>query len=259
MTNKTLFLRIRQILWIGLLLLTAIFVMSAVQRRNVSPSSDIKIQIAPLEGADSTLVTKKDVIELLDKSFETNILGSNLEQIDVGRIERVLEKNAFVKNADVFIDSRNVVNIEILQRKPIMRILDSDGRSYYLDAKGHYMPPSEHYTARVIVATGFIPPHVPDFLDRKKYGLKDVFELVHLIQAQPFYDKMIEQIHVTQNSDILLIPKLGDQQILFGRFINAGDKLKRLKIFYDEALPYEGWDKYKLIDIRFDNQIVCQK
>lgn len=259
MTNKTLLLRIRQLLWVGLLLATAIFVMSAVQRRKVMPSEDIKVNIAPLEGADSTLITERDVKDLLQKSFEINILGSDLGDIDVGRVERVLERNAFVKNADVFIDSRNVINTEITQRKPIMRIMDSDGRSYYLDATGYYMPLSEHYAARVIVGTGFIPPHVPDFLDRKSYGLKNVFELVKLIQTQPFYDRLIEQIHVTQNGDILLIPKLGKQQILFGKYREAAEKLKRLKIFYEEALPYEGWDKYKLIDIRFEDQIVCQK
>lgn len=70
---------------------------------------------------------------------------------------------------------------------------------------------------------------------------------------------MIEQVHVSQNGDIILIPKIGGQQILFGSYKKAEEKLERLKIFYDQALPHEGWDKYRLIDIRFNNQIVCRR
>ncbi len=32
-----------------------------------------------------------------------------------------------------------------------------------------------------------------------------------------------------------------------------------LKIFYKEALPYEGWNKYSGVSLQYDGQVVCKK
>jgi cell division protein FtsQ len=259
MNKKALLDRLKQLGWMGFLLIVVLSVTSAVQRKKGSSCEDISVKIKKTIDTDTTFITEKDIIDLLSTSFEEEILGNSLERIDIGRMERILERNPFVKEVDVFMDNKNVIHIEIIQRKPMMRIMDSDGRNYYLDADGNYMPLSIHYTARVPVATGFIPAHTPDFLARKQYGLKDIFELMTLLNNDPFYKVMIEQVHVSQNGDIILIPKIGGQQILFGIYHQAQKKLERLKIFYDQALPHEGWDKYRLIDIRFSNQIVCRR
>lgn len=259
MNKKALFNRLKQLGWISFSLILVLSVTSAVQRKKGSSCEDISIKIKTAENKDSTFITQRDIMDLLSSSFEEEILGNRLDRIDIGRMERVLERNPFIKEADVFIDNKNIIHIEIIQRKPMMRIMDGDGRNYYLDAEGNFMPLSIHYTARVPVATGFIPAHIPDFLERKQYGLKDVFELMTLLSNDSFYKAMIEQVHVSQNGDIILIPKIGGQQILFGSYKKAEEKLERLKIFYDQALPHEGWDKYRLIDIRFNNQIVCRR
>ncbi len=259
MDNKRLIRYLGRLAWVAILLLAVAALFSAVNNRKVSLSSDISVHITPLEGLDSTLIRKDDVLNILSNSFEENLLGSRLERIDIRRIEEVLEKNAFVKNADAYLDADNIINIDISQRAPIVRIMDHDGRDYYLDPDGIFMPTSKHYTARVPVVTGYIPPHVPDLMTRENYLLKNIFDLIHIIRADEFYNALIEQVHVAQNGDIAFVPKIGKQQILFGKYINIKPKLKRLKIFYKEAIPHEGWQKYKMVDIRFENQIVCKK
>ena len=37
------------------------------------------------------------------------------------------------------------------------------------------------------------------------------------------------------------------------------EKFSKLKVFYKEAIPYEGWEKYKSISLKYDKQIVCAK
>jgi len=37
------------------------------------------------------------------------------------------------------------------------------------------------------------------------------------------------------------------------------DKFTRLKIFFKEGLPYEGWDKYSEINLIYNGQVVCRK
>jgi len=139
-----------------------------------------------------------------------------------------------------------------------LRIIDDNGLDYYLDSEGMKLPLSKHFTARVLVATGNIPPHSPDFLQRKKHLLKDLFQLAKLILADEFLKSLLEQIYVNQG-EFVLIPKVGDQKILLGKFENVEDKLERLNIFYQKGIPYEGWQKYKTINLKFKNQVVCGK
>jgi cell division protein FtsQ len=69
----------------------------------------------------------------------------------------------------------------------------------------------------------------------------------------------IEQIHIDHNGEAILVPKLGNHKIYFGLPAdNTDDKLSRLQNFYEKALPYEGWEKYKYINLAYDNQIVAK-
>jgi cell division protein FtsQ len=35
--------------------------------------------------------------------------------------------------------------------------------------------------------------------------------------------------------------------------------LNRLKIFYKEGMPYEGWRKYETINLKYSGQVVCKR
>lgn len=121
------------------------------------------------------------------------------------------------------------------------------------------MPLSDHFTAKVLVATGSLPNYDDRFIERKRSRLKNAFELTHLILQDDFLQPMIEQIHFESQGSITLIPKLGRHKIIFGKYEDAEDKLRKLKIFYKEALPHEGWRKYRTVDLSYEGQVVCKK
>ena len=121
------------------------------------------------------------------------------------------------------------------------------------------MPLSEHFTARVLVATGNIPPYVPNFLERERHLMKDVFRLTGLVNKDEFLAPLIDQIHVSNQGELTLIPKVGDQKILLGRIYGIDDKLKNLKIFYKEGVPYEGWRKFDTYNLKYKGQVVAEK
>lgn len=59
-----------------------------------------------------------------------------------------------------------------------------------------------------------------------------------------------------------MIPLVGNQKIVFGSAFTdkeVKEKFEKLKIFYKEAIPYEGWNKYSEISLKYDKQIVCKK
>jgi cell division protein FtsQ len=70
---------------------------------------------------------------------------------------------------------------------------------------------------------------------------------------------LIGQIHLKKNGDFVLIPLVGDQLIVFGSAFTdqeVRDKFEKLKIFYTKGLPYEGWEKYSEISLKYRGQIV---
>ena len=60
---------------------------------------------------------------------------------------------------------------------------------------------------------------------------------------------------------MILAPKVGYQIILLGRYDpeRIERKLKRLKTFYREGLPYKGWREYRSFDLRYEDQVVAKK
>lgn len=248
---------IKRLGWIGLLFVVAILVISAIENKQASKIQTMIVKIEPLE--DSTLLIQQgDVLLNLDRSFGFRFEGRPIKAVDVERIERVLEEDDFIQNADVYIDSRNVLWVKIKQREPMLRIIDKNGLNYYLDAEGYKMRLSPHFTTRVLVATGHIPPHVPDFRTRKTHVLKDLFELSQVVMEDDFLRAMVEQIYVSSQGDFVFIPLVGDQKIIFGKFDRVEKKIRNLKLFYKEAMPRAGWRKYKTINLKYKGQVVCK-
>ena len=249
--SKSAVLRLGYLL--GLLVL-AVVVMAAMGRKELRKADAVDVAVTPLEDGHY-LIDSLDVLGVIEEAFGYELDGQPIQTIDISRVERVLERNPFVLDAEVFISARNRVGVEVTQRKPVLRVMDDNGLNYYLDKHGNKLPTSAHATARVLVATGALPPFSVDYLDREKHGLKDVYELGMLLHNDPFYHRLIEQIHV-ENGEYVLIPKVGRQKIYFGTLENAATKLRRLRTFYDEVLPYKGWRKYKAFDLRYADQVV---
>ncbi len=243
---------------IAFFFLVAALVISAVNEKKASAANEVLIDIEQLEVGRS-MINSEDVLLVLENAFGYNLTAVPIGGLDVERIERVLRADAFVKDATVYIDAQNKIHIELTQRQPILRIIDKNGLTYYLDQDGGKVPTSRHYTPRVLVATGNIPPYDRDYLEKKKHVIKDLYELTQRILKDKFLEPMIEQIYLTQDGDFQLIPKIGDQKIILGKMDRLEEKILYLKNFYKEALPYKGWQKYKTINLTFKGQVVAKK
>ncbi|RME94655.1 MAG: cell division protein FtsQ [Bacteroidetes bacterium] len=256
--KKELVLTLRMAMWGGIALLGMSLVIGAMRRKENAPVKDILIEVAPLPNGHY-LIDSSDVSRILQERFAPPLNMFTIGKVDVERLERVLEEDPFVLAAEAFIDAQDRINIHITQRQPVLRVMDNNDLNYYLDAQGNKIPPSKHYAARVVVVTGNVPPWEEGFLENDKHLLAHIFELSHILREDPFLNALIEQIYVTKKGELVLSPKVGKQIIYFGRYQEAHDKLKRLKVFYREGLPYKGWDAYKSFDLRYKGQVVCTK
>ena len=52
---------------------------------------------------------------------------------------------------------------------------------------------------------------------------------------------------------------MGNHRIMLGTLNEFEEKLANLKLFYEQAIPKVGWEKYSMINLKYKNQIVCTK
>lgn len=186
-----------------------------------------------------------------------------LKFINPRSIEELLKVTPFVNTAQCYKTEGGKVFIEITQRTPIIRIKSINGDDYYIDDKGGIMPNSK-YTSDLIIATGYIT---------KPFARTYITLLIDHIMKSDFWRNQIEQINVLQDQSIEIVPRVGDHIVLIGKLPNhrSNDrrskeveefitrKLERLEKFYKYGLSQVGWNRYKYINIEFDNQIICKR
>lgn len=246
--------------WIAVALAVGLLAISAIGSREAAHVATIAPIVLPLPDGEA-LVIEDELLDLLAASFTKPMNELTLGDIDIERVEEVLEGQAFVADADAFVDDDEQLNIIVTQRVPLLRIIAENGQNYYLDEDGVRMPLSETYTARVPVASGNVVLWSDDFMDHEEHQLRQLVDLAHYLRKDEFLNALVEQIYVNSKGEFVLAPKVGDQVIYLGRYheTRTQERLLRLKTFYREGLPYEGWRKYKSFDLRFSDQVVAKK
>jgi len=189
-----------------------------------------------------------------------DLIGEPLKTINIANLESELTKMNAVKKADVFAGLKGDVFVEITQRKPIARVFMTDGKGGYIDETGEWMNLSGKFTARVIVINGNLPQwseniNVAD--KASKWG--QLYFLTQTIRSDAFLNAQFEQVYVKKDGDIVLIPRVGRHSILLGNTEGLNKKFAKLKLFYKEGIAKVDWNKYKQIDLRYKDQVVCTK
>ena len=93
---------------------------------------------------------------------------------------------------------------------------------------------------------------------KEEIAQNELFNFVEYIENTKWYNQ-IEQITVTEKDEIELIPRVGNQLILFGKISNFEEKFKSLDLLYTKVFNIVGWDYYNKINLRYNGKIICTK
>lgn len=220
---------------------------------------------------DLYFLDKLDIIQMI-KDRGDSIVGQPKSTVNVSEIEKSLNSHSNIANAEAYMSIDGEMKVEVTQRKPVVRVMNLDGDSYYIDSDGTFMPLSNKYTAKVLVASGMLSE---PFIKRYTYSIADIgkdsllnatslldeiYAMANYINADKFWSSQIQQIYINKDRDMEIVPMVGDQKIIFGDTTAMDEKFKKLLTFYQQGLNTTGWwDKYSIINLKFKNQIVCTK
>ncbi|GAB2984540.1 cell division protein FtsQ/DivIB [Mucilaginibacter puniceus] len=216
---------------------------------------DVKVYIP----GNQYFIDKQEVENIL-KLSSNMLVGRKLDKINIHELEGRLKANPFVAYAKVYADMDGIIWIEVIQRQPIMRIMNQFDQDFYVDENGFKLPLSGNFTANVLAANGYIDEPFGGTVDTLRTSLaKDVFKTINFIRRDALWNAQIAQVYVTADHEIELIPRVGNQRILLGNADSLETKFYNLLVFYKQALPQVGWDAYKQINIKYSNQIIGVK
>jgi cell division protein FtsQ len=244
---------------ITLLLAVGVFWLKSIQNARSLQTKKLKIEIIR-SSQENELITDRAVKDHLNVFFKKDWRKLKLKSLRLKDLESYFNKMGVVHHAEFFFDASECLHVVIYQRDPIVRVIDISGNQFYIDIEGRKISNSLNYSARVPVATGQFPilPEV-DIWKKGNVAYQSLFELAKKVAADPFSKALIEQIDLDLNGEFTLIPKIGHEKIIFGNVENVDAKLEKMQLFYHEGLRYEGWNVYKTIDLKNDNQVVCRK
>ena len=221
-----------------------------------------KVNIDIADNAAGGFLDAKVIKERLQKTGFYPI-GRCLKDVDTRGIEEMLRRSPFVKTAECYKTEGGYVYISVTQRMPVIRIKADNGDDYYVDDHDCIMPRSS-YTSDLIIATGYI---------NRWYAINYISPLGKAIMQNDVWKNLIEQINITPNLGVELVPRIGDHIVYIGQLPEITDKSKhdkdiaqfvdkkmtRLEKFYKYGLSQVGWNKYSYVNIEFDNQIICKR
>lgn len=219
-------------------------------------AKDIHINIKPIDG--SSYINDEDVLKTIKDSTGQDIENTIIGNLNLRSMEEKLIASPFVKDAEVYVDAKDHIYIEIEQSEPILRIIAESG-NYYIGKNGQRIPLSKRDVARVPVATGKIPKYRDRYWESSVNNLTTLFRVADFIYQDEFLKPLIEQINMNEKGELVLVPKLGHHNIEFGNDERLAEKFRYLKIFYKEALPDQGWEKYKVLSLKYEGQVVGVK
>ncbi len=207
-----------------------------------------QITVVVKDSADRHFIDRKDVLSIL-KNTSLYPINQRLRDINTEKIERKVADNELVDRVSVYKTPSGNINIEVTQKTPVLRVFSTQG-SYYIDEHGHIMPVSPRYATYLPIASGNI---------EKSFATTDLYKFALFLQKHDFWNNQIEQIYVYPNKEVELIPRVGDHRIFLGSFEDFREKMDHLQLFYEQAIPKVGWEKYRIINLKYKNQIVCTK
>jgi len=252
-------LNIRKILftivWFSIGVSGIVLLVAAVRIKNVKTCKGIEIEISGV--SNNFFIDKTDVLNIIKNYAGANPEGRGINEFNLAAIENNLEKDVWIKNAELFFDNNDILRVSIDEREPVARVFSLTGKSFYIDRSIKVLPLSDKFSARLPVFTGFA--HNPDFLSKADSNLlTDIKVISHALQADSFLMAMIEQVDITPQRNFEMIPKIGNQLIVFGDAEDVAEKFNKLRIFYKAVITKTGWSKYSVINLQYKNQVVAK-
>ena len=229
-----------KIILVFVLIFSIVIMYASNYNNNASEISDIDIVIKP----NSSFFISADSIK---KSINKYIYASK-NSISLSEVEHEIDKNTYVEKAQVYTMVGNKLYVKVKQKDPVARVITVDS-IFYLDKNSNFMSLSKLQSLDVPIIFGFNEFSDLDYLTKISLMIRD----------DKFLNQNISQIIINDSQHINLKLSGLNTFIELGHNNKLEKKIQNLKAFYNRAISKNDIEKYRKINLQFENQVVAVK
>ncbi|MCW3092661.1 MAG: hypothetical protein JWP81_3730 [Ferruginibacter sp.] len=235
---------------------TIVLLVAAIQKKDANKCIGIDITIKGV--SNNFFVDKNDILNTIAEIAEEQPVGKPVGSFNLKAMEAALQKNTWIKTAQLFFDNNERLQVNVMEREPVARVFSTGGTTFYIDSSVAMLPLSDKFSARLPVFTGF-PSDKKVLVKADSNLLRDIVTISEALQVNPFDMAMIDQVDITPLRTFEMIPKFGNTIIVLGDAKNVFEKLDKLRLFYKQVVVKAGWNKYSEINLQYSNQVVARR
>ncbi len=236
-----------KLIFIGLTLIIVFLYGFASHRSSLRDEQGLNVVF---ENGENLFVSYETVNKLLIQKLNASGFQRK-ENINLEQLETYLSGHEMVENAEIYLTLSGELGAIIKQRTPVLRVA-CDTEAYYYDTQGKRMPLSDNYSARVPITADTI----------SEEGNDDLIVLSRIINEDEFLKKQIigiDRLEKREHFEYEMKTRVGEQKILLGELQRIEKKIAKLKVFYNRTMLDSTYANYKTINLKFNDQIVCEK
>jgi len=250
--KKILLLSLALVVGAGLLVL----LIAAINKKSHSTCNGAAVTIHSANTA--VFLNKQEVLAIIAPGKDNQPRGKPLSSFDLKKIEAALKQNVWVGDAQLFFDNNDILQVTVEERTPVARIFTVNGNSFYIDSAGKRLPLNSRMTIKLPVFSNF-PSDKETLYGADSLLMEQVRKMSPFILRNPFWMAQIAQIDITPTRSFEMLPVVGKHIIAFGDGENYEKKFQRLYLFYKQVSAKAGMDKYSVINVQYDQQVVATR
>ncbi len=240
--------------WMALGAGVLVLLVAAVQTRSAKACAGINIEVN--EGREHLYTDERVIDRVIRENAGGDLTGKAVKDLDLRKMEEAVERDPWVRNAEIFLDNDRLLQVHIEEAAPIARIFTVHGDSYYIDSSLRSLPLNDLFSPRLPVFTGF-PQEKGDWRGKDSLLMVDIKHLAMFIGGDAFWMAQVDQMDINAQNTFEILPKVGDHIVFFGDGSDIEGKFHRLRLFYEQVLSRKGWSIYDKVDVQYRGQVVA--
>lgn len=199
---------------------------------------------------DSTMFVTEQGVKTEMAQNGIKVIGKPMWQINAAQIEEVLGRSEYLENVECVKAKDGELIIRASQLVPVLRVFDTNGASYYVNAAGKRMNATAIYHSDVPVVQGHFT---------KQYPATRLLPLLKYVESDSLLHTLVTMYTMRDSNNIFIVPSIYGHVVNMGSVDNFKQKFEKLKLFYREVLPKKGWETYDTISVKWDHQVVATR
>ena len=189
--------------------------------------------------------TSEELVNKLLKQSASNNSSLQKRNLNLNLLENLIEKDSFIKSAEIFLYIDGKIGIKIVEKNPVFRVLKDN---YYIDSSGNTMPVSSIFSKET-------PLIISNVIKR---DLNNLGTIGNFLENDVFLNEHISGLEIYSDSLIFHV-KGHDYKINMKGFKNYRERFTNYKAFYKSTYNDNILSFIKSINLNFHNQVVVQK